>query len=346
MDFQNNTGLKADGIYGPKSQAMMNSELGRQYALAKGYLWDPDSNSYLNASGVSQGPNIVPDVNMTMRMLEAGPAYSLDTAHLNPANRRINMGMGSNTGFGTLQALPQGGLSNTIKPRTSPYVDPYAPANLSKPTVTDDKAYDGQSQAEKLLSFLGKNAGTALQGVGFAAQAISALKKPAKQSLYLNNAPINPSRYDSSQAMNKVQSNFNATKDTISNSVGEGFRNSNMLQAFSNKSRAEADIATKYEDMNQQAQREFEARLGQRTSENNATRYNVDQINDQNLAARNNALRTVFANLGGLGGEINNQRSNKQSMQWLLSAYPDIAKFFEAEANKSKTKKGGYYGRV
>ena len=357
------SGFKADSNWGPQHQQLWDT-VGPQYQQYAGYNPDKKSfqvpvNSLLDTtegfSSVNPSTGMYRDtskeivtttdpntwqVSQTPKWNTVERKYALDPrAMMNPlSNTNPEVGPAA-----LLQSLPQGGLSNTIKARTSPYVDPYAPANLSPETkVYDDTS--GISDPPGAGKFLKNNLGTILQGVGFGAQALSVLKPYQKEPVRLNTTPITNRQYDPAQALNRTQSNFNALRQSLGNSVNDSNRNANMLQAYSNKTRAEADIASKYQEMNKQAERDYEMRLAQRMSENNQTKYAVDQMNSQNKAARNNAFRGLAANLAGLGAEVNTQKSNKQSMQWLLSAYPDIAKFFEAEANKSKTKKGGRYG--
>ncbi len=335
-EFQKYAGMPVDNIYGKQTNEALYGDMGKRYAAQSGYAYDPDTKGYLSLSGVSQPQqsNNIPNIDQFLSI--NGMADSNRSTNIFRDYSRMMDPM-SNTSpeigpRGLVQPIAQGTLANTIKTRTSPYVDPYAPMNLSKPTtVTDDKPYPGDNKNE-----FRDNLGNILQGVGFGAQALSLLKRPDKQTLYTNNAPINMQQYDPAQALNRSQYNFNALRSGISNSVGDANRMSNMQQAYSNKTRNEADILNHYNEMNKQSQVNYEQRLGQRQSENNQNRYNVDQINDQNLAARNNALRGMFANLAGLGGEINNQKSNKQNVKWLLEAYPDIAQFFQEQ---SKTKK-------
>lgn len=204
----------------------------------------------------------------------------------------------SPTGLGTpvtLRNEGSAGVSATGDPLTT------------KP-ITERRSNNG------IGSFLGKNAGTILQGLGFAAQAATIAKRPDKQNLYLNSAPINKEYYDPAQALNRNQYSFNALRSDIGNSVGDASRMSNLQQAYANQSMNQAQIVNQYDQMNRQAGVNYEQRLGQRQAENNQSRYAVDQINDQNLAARNNAARGLFANLAGLGSEINNQKTNKQSV--------------------------------
>jgi len=180
------------------------------------------------------------------------------------------------------------------------------------------------------------------------ARAATIAKRPDKQNLYLNNAPITPQSYDPSQALNRSQYAFNALKANIGNSVGDGARMANLQQGYANQGMNQAQIVNQYDQMNKQAQVNYEQRLAQRQGENNQTRYAVDQIDDQNLGARNNAARALFTDAFSLGSEMNNQKSNQQSVQWLLSAFPELMKLpeFQNIIGKGKTKKGGYYGRV
>ena len=350
LDFQKAAGLKADNIYGKNTNQAFTGDLGRQYAATQGYLYDDVTKGYIPSTGYSSfkpnyGSSGIPNVSDVMATASAA-----------------NFGYGKN--IPRVQDIFQVGGGVTGDP--GKYLNDLPPTTLptDNTQLTNDPTLQLGTRGAGINAngspiindpiipslrgnWLSKNAGTILQGLGFAAQAATIAKRPDKQNLYLNTAPINQQQYDPAQALNRSQYSFNAIKSGIGNSVGDANRISNLQQAYSNKTMNEAQIVNQYDQMNKQAQTQYEQRLAQRQGENNQSRYAVDQMNDQNLAARNNAARGLFANVAGLGSEINNQKSNKQSVSWLLSAYPELMKIpgFMDEL-KPKNKKGGRYARI
>lgn len=173
------------------------------------------------------------------------------------------------------------------------------------------------------------NIGSTLQGLETLTKALTLLRKPEKQQLYQNTSPINMRQYDPSQALLQNQSGFAALRNSLANSIGDATRLSNLQQAYANKYSADSKILDSYNNMNKQAQDSYEGRLAQRMSENNQTRYLTDDINARNTASYFNALRGLSTDIGNWGRAINDQQTNKQAAQWIMQAYPDIAKFFK-----------------
>jgi hypothetical protein len=218
----------------------------------------------------------------------------------------------------------------------NPANDIAAPVNNRNVNVSSLK--DGVPPAPESNPF-GDNLGTMLQGLGMVGQMPMVFQKPEKQNLYQNTAPINMATYDPSQALNQNMYSFNALKGTIGNSIGDSSRLSNLQQAYSNKMRNDSSVIDRYTDMNKQSQINYEQRLGQRMAENNQNKYNVDQINSQNKAARNNAISQMLANVSGLGVEMNKQKQNEMAAQQMAAAYPDIAQYIELLGVNKKPKK-------
>lgn len=315
--FQKYAGLKEDNIYGPKTHEALTGDLGRQYALGQGYLWDNTNKGYLNASGISPGNAGIPTVDM-LTSLTNNKFKNYDLA----GNlKQINS---------DLAAIPGAtATDNTLVNRDTPF-------NLGNPAAsvvnnqggidTGGMGRGGQSTNTQANPF---NIGTALQLAETLGKGATLLRKPEKQKLYQNNAPIGLRQYDPSSALLQNQYGFNALRNTINNSVGNGSRLSNLQQAYANKYSANAQVTGQYANMNKQAQDRYEAALGQRQSENNQARYLTDDTNARNQGAYFNALRGFGTDVGNWGRTINDQKSNKQATQWLLQAFPDIAKYFK-----------------
>jgi len=344
-DNLSTTGFKMDSDWGQAHDKLWSS-VGPEYQQHIGYnpttktFGIPPTQLPEGMSSVDYTTGRVMDSTLvnTMGFNPLTGKHSITPEMLNRQTARIDpdgkyMLNDESTFGGELQPLPQGGLSNTIKTRTSPFVNPYNETNTGKPTTTKDTPYPGREGIGNLLK---DNAGTGLQVMGLLGQGATLLQKPERQKLYQNNAPINQQRYDAAPALNRSQYNFNALKTGLSNSVGDAARTSNLQQAFANKTMNEASIVNEYAQMNQQSQRDYETRLGQRQSENNQYKYTTDDLNSRNKAARDNSVRQFLSTLGGLGGEINNQKSNTQAVGWLLKAYPDLAPYIKEMGLKIK----------
>lgn len=327
-EFQKYAGLTPDNIYGQKTHNALLGDLGKQYAAQSGYAYDPDTKGYLSATGVS------------------APRYDSGTFDVNDlvtANSLANM----KPSF-FKDVVPKDYL-NDLPPTTLPTDntqitnDPIVNLSRFGAGITSDgnsiTPPEVQNRGVGIGKFLGNNLGTGLQIAGLLGQGATLLQKPERQNLYQNTAPINQQQYDPSSALNRSQYSFNALKNNISNSVGDASRMSNLQQGFANKTMNEADIIKNYDEMNKQSQRDYEARLAQRQGENIQYKYNTDQMNSQNKAARGNAFRQFLATTGQLGGEINAAKSNKQSAKMLIDSYGDInqyMKYIEELLGKNK----------
>ena len=352
-EFQTYAGLSPDNIYGPKTHGALLGDVGKQYAAQMGYVYDDmyqtnGTSPYISASGrssftpdygISGVPNVPDLLNLKQgisgrlgtNIPQVGSAYQVgggqigNPSMMNPYSNTETTYKGEGE-FGALplQRVSDGTLDNTIKSRTSPYVDPYSSVVNPDTKIFDDKL-GTEENSSKIWDWTKNNPGTILQALGLVGKGFQVAKKPERQALYQNNAPISLQQYDASPALNRSQYSFNALKNSLANSVGDAARTGNLQQAYSNKTMNEADIISRYADMNKQAQRDYETRLGQRKGENIQYRYNTDTINSQNKGARNTAISQFLTDIQSLGGEMNKQKDNQQAIQWLLQAYPDIA---------------------
>lgn len=150
-----------------------------------------------------------------------------------------------------------------------------------------------------------------------------------RQQLYQNNAPINLRSYDPTTALQQSQYGYQTAQDQIRNTTSRASMMGNLQQASANQARQTSQIATQYQQLNNQAQSQYERELGARRSENIRNRYATDQIRQQDEAAYFNNLDTLLTSVGNYGREKVNQDYNQKAVELVLQAFPDIAKYFK-----------------
>lgn len=330
-EFQQYAGLKGDNVYGPKTHEALMGDLGKQYAAQYGYVYDPTTKGYLSGAGYS-----TPQMNPKSGLPTADDLMFMQSHPFNSKSSGVFKDYIdlSNLDLTAPKTLPTDNTTVVNDPSVILSSRGAGIDGMGNPLSTNSSNPNNKTELNNIPI------GTALQLGSLLGKGLGVARRPEQQNLYLNNAPITPQTYNPQPALLRNQYAFNALKQNINNSVGDAARMSNLQQGYANKMRGDMDVLSHYQEMNTQAQRDYEARLAQRNAENNQYRYNVDQINDQNRAARNNAVRGFLTDIGNLGVEANNQASNKQAVQWLLQAYPDIAQYFNMAGN-TKTKKGG-----
>jgi len=149
-----------------------------------------------------------------------------------------------------------------------------------------------------------------------------------KQELYQNSAPVTLRGYDPSNQLQQSALGYNKARSDIQGAAsGLGSYLGNMQGAAANNYQNNSNILSQYANMNQQAQVNYEQRLGQRSQQNIATRLGTDQIRQQDEASYHNSIQDILTSFGNVGRGKVAQNENKKAVELILSAFPDIAKY-------------------
>lgn len=203
------------------------------------------------------------------------------------------------------------------RPRPLPVTNTPAPTNVSSGIGTVQAPQQGNDPM---------GLGTALQlGAGIG-KALPLLMGYDKQDLHLNESPITRQQYDPSQAYQQNQTAVNTGLQRLNNTSSQGARNANLQQLIANQMRANQKIGTQYEQMNANAQTQYEQRLSQRETENNRARYMTDQIRQQDQAAYFNNLDQIMNSVANYGSAKNNKDVNDKLKELLIQTFP-VGKF-------------------
>lgn len=199
-------------------------------------------------------------------------------------------------------------------------------------------AAGGQTNEELTARSLEANSplGMALQMAALGGQGAMLLGGVDRQPLRLANSPINVQQFDPTQSLAAQDNAYSALRQQARNTTSRSSMMSNLQNMASNQARGQASIVDRYNQMNKQAQTQFEQRKAQREAQNLQRRYAVDQMRAQDEAAYRGGVNAFLGSISNLGQSKVSQAENRRSTDMILSAYPDIAQFFlQQQANIS-----------
>lgn len=173
--------------------------------------------------------------------------------------------------------------------------------------------------------------GVGLQLAGLGMQGLSLLGGAEKQQLRLDNSQITRQQFDPRASLAAGQTAFNAARQQARNTTSRSAMMGNLQNLAANSARQQAGIVDRYNNLNAQAQTQYETRLNQREAQNLQRRYAVDDINARNRAAYDNGVRAMGHSIGNLGQARVAQTENRKSVDYLLNTFPLIQEHFLAQ---------------
>lgn len=182
---------------------------------------------------------------------------------------------------------------------------------------------------------MGEKVGLGSSALSVALKATDAFGKVQKEPYRYNNAAISLNQLDPTAILNNNQASYqSALNDLNNNSSTGGNRAAIAANLFNNKLRANNDVMTKYGEQNSNLATQYEQRLAQRNSENNAMAYQVDDLNSRNKGAAQNMRQGVYGDLATLGlnqaNVLNNRLSQNATLEMLKQMAPDVYKNYMA----------------
>jgi hypothetical protein len=110
---------------------------------------------------------------------------------------------------------------------------------------------------------------------------------------------------------------------------------------YASKLDQDSDILTKYNQMNQSARSQYEARTADQRRYNITQTVGTNDINARNRAAYKEAVDVALNSVGNLGKGLNEKRTAYDSLAVLQKMYPDVYARIMAEQQKTQKSNGG-----
>lgn len=162
---------------------------------------------------------------------------------------------------------------------------------------------------------------------------------PEIDSPYYDNTTITKENYDPSNALYQSQRNTQLAKNSLQNSsINQNRSFLNNLQV--NKLNQDSDILAKYNQMNQSAQTQYEARTSDQRRYNVGQTVYTNDINARNRGAYKNAVDTAFTSLGNYGEALNSKQQGYDALNILRTSYPEVYARVMAEKQTKKKQNG------
>lgn len=181
--------------------------------------------------------------------------------------------------------------------------------------------------------------GVGLQLASLAGQAGMLAGKTEVQKLRQASSPITRQQFDPRSSLAAGQTAFNAARQQARNTTSRASMMGNLQNLASNAARQQSQITDRYNQMNAQAQTQYEARVGQREAQNLQRRYAVDQMNSQNRAAHRRGAGALLQSVNNLGQARVAQTENRKSVDLILQTFPMIREHFLAQMDAQKPTK-------
>lgn len=183
------------------------------------------------------------------------------------------------------------------------------------PTTVEQKGLMPNSSSSRI--------GNVLQGIEVASKFLETMQPAEKQRPYLDTTNITKQSYDPRNARYQNQRNYQNAVNTI-DSPSINLRRALQNKFLSNKINSDMQVNTQYDQMNKNAQTQFEDRLSNRRRYNNAQMLQTDTINSQNRAAKDAAIQNAFTSVGNYGEAMNRRDQAYDSLNVLKELYPDV----------------------
>lgn len=147
--------------------------------------------------------------------------------------------------------------------------------------------------------------------------------KPAEVEMpFYDNSRITRQVMDPTRATAQVRNQFANARNSMDfrNPAARAAATNQML---SNVINAESDIATRYQQANQQNLANYETRVAEQNRFNTLERARVSDINSRNRAALDQARQNVFTSVGQFGEDLNRKYYADQQLEMLRKIFPE-----------------------
>lgn len=151
---------------------------------------------------------------------------------------------------------------------------------------------------------------------------------------YYDTTSITKENFDPSNALAQSNRNFQTGLNTLQNSsINQNRSFLNKLQV--NKLTQDSDILTKYNQMNQSARTQYEARTADQRRYNIGQTVGTNDLNARNRAAYKEAVDVALNSVGNYGKALNEKRTAYDSLAVLQKMFPDVYARIMAEQQKT-----------
>jgi len=157
---------------------------------------------------------------------------------------------------------------------------------------------------------------------------------------YYDTTNITKENFDPSNPLYQANRNFQQGLNTLQNSSINQNR-SFLNNLYVGKLNQDSDILTKYNQMNQSARTQQEARQSDQRRYNIGQTVGTNDINARNRAAYKEAVDVASNSLGNFGKGLNEKKIAYDSLAVLQKMYPDVYARIMAEQQKTKSTNAG-----
>lgn len=229
--------------------------------------------------------------------------------------------------------LPNGTqFDPSVMPDTPEAIKMSSTINDVSPAVTPLGGYTGNQ---------GTTYGDILQGVEVGSKFFNIGQGAEQEKPLLNTSPITRAGYDVNPALYQNQRNFQNNINSIG-SASAPQRRALTNSMLATKLNSDNQVLSNYQGMNNNANVQYEERIGQQRNQNIASMFRTNDMNAANRGAYDQAQQNAFTSLGNFGEAMNRKKMSNDTLALLKINYPDIydsvMQDFDAAGIKRKTK--------
>jgi len=151
------------------------------------------------------------------------------------------------------------------------------------------------------------------------------LDRPEKQKPNLDKTQITQNRYDPANALMQNQYTTNAGMMANTNNYSSAGVQAGLQNLMANKYRADSQVQSQYDQMNQQARTQYEQRLQQQNQFNAQTLSANDDKNVANRAAYTNNLYGALQTVSQVGAGLNDKQAMDTYLKLLAQRDPQAS---------------------
>jgi len=152
--------------------------------------------------------------------------------------------------------------------------------------------------------------------------------KPEKQRPNLDKTQITQNRYDPANALMQNQYTTNAGMMANTNNYSSAGVQAGLQNLMANKYKADSQVQSQYDQMNNQARTQYEQRLQQQNQFNAQTLSANDDKNVANRAAYTNNLYGALQTVSNVGKGFNQKATSEKAVNALIANDPQAAQGF------------------
>lgn len=316
--------LSVDGKWGPKTQSAFN-KVGNAWAGTLG-MQNVDGNWNRVPMTISNNPQgmSIPGVDgyQDVRSRDAfGQVNPSSTSKRYP--NEVTLPNGSVVDYSQLDG-PTAPRTMTMNERAI-MIDPSLRNRPNEVMTSPDTRTPFAKAARSNIDYQTPlTVGDTLQGIEVG-QKFSALRNGVeRQRTYADTTPLSRQAYDVAPQLNQNQRNLsNQVAGFDTNSVN--LRRALFNNAYANKVNADSQVINQYQQMNNQAQVDYENRLSNQRRYNNSQQVYTDNVNAANRGQYTTLTDNAFTSLGNFGEQLNKKVYANDSLRLYKEIYPDVA---------------------